>query len=210
MRLMLWILVVLNLAVALVALSDGERRRLGAAGPSTELAPERIRLLTDAQVRERRASDQRLPCIEWGPFSEAQLQGAERLAASLDPELKLGEPRREPGPGWQVLIPPAASRRAAEARGLQLKQAGILDATVVQDDPQWRNGIDLGSFADENTAQRRRDELLRQGVGDAQTVPRDAGVPRVFLQLLGVSQVALGRLTADQGPFPGSVTRACR
>jgi hypothetical protein len=208
-RLAIWVLLAANV---LVLAWGGLQHYLG--GPvggvhTPELAPERIKLMSADEVRERRAQEQTVACVEWGGFAPQDADRAEQFLGSAGFVLKPVQRRVEPGATWSVFIPPAASRAAAETRLAQLRERGISDATLVLDDPRRMYAISFGTFKSEQTAQRRHDELAGLGVGDAVAAPRDPITTRVFLRLTDVPRALIAQLTGIKDDFLGTDVTVC-
>ena len=66
-------------------------------------------------------------------------------------------------PAWWVFIPPQASRPAAFGKAIELKDLGVEDYFVVQDEGEHRWALSLGIFRTEEAAQARLSALQEKG-----------------------------------------------
>ena len=102
-------------------------------------------------------------CVAFGPFTNPALlhRAHERLqpqvALARLREVPLGTPR-----AWRVYIPPFPTREAAQAVADRMLAAGLDDLLVMPNGPD-RNGIALGRFGSETSAQRRQAQLQAAG-----------------------------------------------
>lgn len=137
----------------------------------------RLQLLQELPANERpRAAAKRAPagpatttpatptqCIAFGPFTNPALlrRANERLQSQVSlarlREVPLGTPR-----AWRVYIPPFPTREAAQAVADRMLAAGLDDLLVMPNGPD-RNGIALGRFGSESSAQRRQAQLQAAG-----------------------------------------------
>src|SRR5688572_21766077 len=102
-------------------------------------------------------------CVAFGPFTNPALlrRAHERLqpqvALARLREVPLGTPR-----AWRVYIPPFPTREAAQAVADRMLAAGLDDLLVMPNGPD-RNGIALGRFGSQASAQRRQAQLQAAG-----------------------------------------------
>jgi hypothetical protein len=184
----------------------------GAADPTPlarQIEPERLRVISASELRPALA--QKAPvCHEWGGFTPADAARAEQALEPLALGSRLAQ-RRSDGiaAAWWVFIPPQASRPAAFKKAIELKELGVDDYFVVQDEGEHRWAVSLGIFRTEEAAQARLAALRDKGVRTAQVGQRDAVVPRVWLQVKGVDAALLGKLKAIARQFEGTEVKEC-
>ena len=185
----------------------------GAADPAPlarQIEPEKLRILSPADVRSASVKEPPVACLEWGSFTPADAARAEQ---SLEP-LKLGarlSQRRSEGlaPAWWVFIPPQASRPAAFRKAIELKELGVEDYFVVQDEGEHRWAVSLGIFRTEEAAQARLAALQEKGVRTARVGQRDTVVPRTWLRVQGADAALQARLKEIARQAEGTELREC-
>jgi len=89
-------------------------------------------------------------CLEWGPFTTAELQRAQDQLSKLKVANAIAREVDSPD-AWWVHIPPAKSREDADRRVRELEELGIADARVVVDEG-YRNAVSLGIFRSQEAA----------------------------------------------------------
>jgi hypothetical protein len=149
-------------------------------------------------------------CLEWGSFT---LIDAPRAAQALEP-LALGErvaqKRTEEVAGWWVFMPPQGSRQNALRKATELRNLGIDEFFIVQDEGEHRWALSLGVFRSEEAAQARLAALRTQGVRSARVGARETVVPKIWLQVKGVDAPLQARLKEIASQVEGSELRECR
>src|SRR5262245_44703812 len=121
-----------------------------------QITPEKIRLVNPPASRESAASGKSATaaaCMEWGAFAGAAVARAD--AAMTELALPAAQVKRVvvEASGYWVYIPPLKSRNEAEKTGRTLKELGVTEYFVVQDQTPWRNAISLGIFRADESAQ---------------------------------------------------------
>ena len=130
-----------------------------------------------------------LKCLEWGSFTIADAPRAEKTLEPLALGPRLAQRRTEETAGWWVFIPPqkvANPRQAALRKAAELRNLGVEDYFVVQEEGQHRWALSLGVFRTEDAARGRLAALRTQGVRTAVVGARETVVPKVWLQVKGV------------------------
>ncbi len=227
MKLAFLLLLLANLAV--FAWQQGVFGRLPESGRepariTRQLEPERIRVLTDKEVRQLREKARQAPpagvagvdftggqaCLELGDFTQAD---AARVLARLTP-LDLGErltSRPVELPGWyMVYVPPYKTRAEVERAAAELRKLGVKELLVIADNSPMRFGIALGSFKNQELANRHLEELQRRGVTSARVADKPSTTPGTRLQIKGVDAALARELAAVQKEFPQSKLAACQ
>ena len=171
-----------------------------------QIAPERLRILDD-EAQPAQAPRAPAPCLEWGPFSPAEVARAEESLAS-----RLGaaaERRQEELPSWWVYIPAQGGRAGAQRKIAEVRARGISDVHVVQEEGPERWAISLGVYTSEQGARRRLAELLERGVRSARLAERASPVARVWLRFVPQDEEALARAQVLADAVPGSTLQPC-
>ena len=123
-------------------------------------------------------------CMSYGPFPSAGAAeaGSTRLraaGASVTEQLVPGKVRL----GYWVYLPPFGSRREAEAAAKLLRQRGVKDLYVVNDEAN-RNAISLGVFSDRFGALAHQKKIRQLGYHPLLT-ERFRDAPRYWLNARG-------------------------
>jgi hypothetical protein len=178
-----------------------------------QIKPESIRLLSPAEVLElssgKTVKGVDASCREWGPFAAADLERAQALLQPVAASARISERRGDDGAGWWVFMPPQPTRQGAIQKVAELKQLGVDEYFVVQDDPKLRFAISLGIFRTEEAARTRLEELRARGVRSAQVGQRQTPMQRVYLQLQGVGDSLQPRLAELKQAFPSADLKEC-
>ena len=112
-------------------------------------------------------------CFRFGPFADTA--SADAAAAKLRASVQKATTRTTStaGKDWTVWLPPFADMTAAQAKALEIADAGIKDYYVVAEGPQAK-AIMLGRYGSEDNAQRRIAELRAKGIQAQMQPPQDA------------------------------------
>ena len=110
-------------------------------------------------------------CVSFGPFDNPAL--LRRAHERLQPQVLrasvrnvvVGAPR-----GWRVLVPPQASREAAQALADRMTAAGLDDLLVMPNGVD-QNSVALGRFGSEDAARRRQAQVQAAGFADVRVEP---------------------------------------
>lgn len=150
-----------------------------------------------------------LKCIEWGSFTLTDAPRAEKALEPLALGVRLGQRRTEETASWWVYIPSQKTRQGALRKAEELRQLGVGEYFIMQEEGPQRWALSLGVFRSEDAAQARLAALRRQGVRTAQVGQRETAVPKVWLQVSNVDPVLERRLTEIALQMEGSELRAC-
>jgi len=148
-------------------------------------------------------------CMEWGSFTLADASRAEQALEPLGLGTRLALRRTEEHAGWWVFIPSQGNRQLALRKAAELKQLGVEEYFIVQEEGALRWALSLGVFRTEEAAQARLAALRGQGVRTARVGVRDATVPKVWLQVKGVDAPLQARLKEIARQLEGSELRDC-
>jgi len=146
-------------------------------------------------------------CAEWGEFSGSDLSRAQQSLAAF----KLGERLTQRGVehdhGYWVYIPPLKRRADVEKKIGQLKERGVKDYFVVQEEGKWLNAISLGVFKTEEAANKYLALLRTQDVHSAKVSERASKLKYTVFALKGLDADMLDKIGALQKEFPDSEFR---
>lgn len=145
-------------------------------------------------------------CTEVGNFDAAEAQRFESRLASLSLGDRL---TRRPVPDNTrhiVYIPPLASKEAAEKKAAELRQFGIEDFFVIQDNSPLQWGISLGVFKTDEAARNHLAALNKKGVRSAKV---GVGGNRVAFQVRGIDAATKTSIDKIREDFPRQQLRDC-
>jgi hypothetical protein len=150
-----------------------------------------------------------LACMEVGNFSADE---AQRFEASLAP-LALGDrvSRRRVRDVLThiVYIPPLADKAAADKKVAELRQLGVTDYYVIQDNSALRWGISLGVFKQAEAARAHLARLNQMGVRSLRIGERAVAAQLVAFQLRSLGAEAKAGVDRIVAQFPRQDVRSC-
>lgn len=114
------------------------------------------------------------------------------------------------GNGWWVFIPPLGDKVAADKKAAELKQLGINDYFIVNEEGANRYAISLGVFSTEKGGEDRLAELRNKGVKSAKLSARPGKDSLTTVEARGpqTDRAAVIRLAA--GAVPKTAPLDCR
>jgi len=148
-------------------------------------------------------------CIEWGSFTLADAERAEKALEPLALGARLARHRVEESANWWVFIAPQSGRQGAQKKAAELKALGVDDYFVVLEDGRFQWAISLGVYRLPDAAQERLDALRAHGVHSAQIGQREAQVQKVWLQVRDADPQIRARLRDVAKDAGGTELRAC-
>jgi hypothetical protein len=188
---------------------------------SRQIAPDKLKVVEPANLPPASTATKPPPsaavsapaagatCLEWGSFTVADAPRAEQALESLGLGARLAQRRSEEQAGWWVFIPPQPNRQSALSKAAELKQLGVEEYFVVQEEGAYRWAVSLGVFRTEEAAQARLAALRAQGVRSARVGARETVVPKVWLQVKGVDAPLQLRLKEIARQVEGSELKDC-
>lgn len=209
------------LALALLAVNIGVSAYflLGSSDPGqpvVEIAPERFDLAKRADAvsppKVADAAPSELPkpvvpagpvCMTWRGFDEQTFAAAREQLKKLADETRLSfNEVPEQTRSW-VVYPPLANAAEANRKIAEFGEKGIKDLLRVRDG-KWQNGVSMGLYATEESAQRRLAEIEKKGIRGAmiERIPR-LHTPFYFV-IKSESAGALDKIETFGKAYPGS------
>ena len=177
---------------------------------SQQIAPEKIRVITLEEARQIASGLPRpLACVDWGGFPAQELERALVLLATMNPPPKFTQRKLEETAGWWVYLPSQGSKANADKKVAELKQLGISEFFVVNDDGASRFAISLGVFKSEDAARNYLDVVTRRGVQTAQVDERETRVAKTVLQFREVDPPLRIKLNELKRDFVGLDMKDC-
>jgi len=161
------VLVFANLAL-FAWLRYGTPETAGPAPAARQIAPERLKVVapatlppvsavskpaTPAPAAAPVSSEPTVACMEWGSFNFADAARAEQALEPLALGARLTQRRTDEHAGWWVFIPPQGNRQTALRKAAELKQLGVEEYFIVQEEGALRWALSLGVFRSEEAAQ---------------------------------------------------------
>ena len=210
MRLWLWFLVILN--VALLVYFNMDTFVPKAEAVHQEVNPEKLKLLLDEDFatldkKEYVAPTLAKSCYKWGKFTAENLAAAQAVIERLGLESELIEEStiKQDRRFW-VYYPPLASAELAQRKADEIKRLGVDELYIVQDS-KWRNAISFGLFSEEPLAAALLKELKSKGVRNAIKSLRTQGKDTSSLLAKDVSSEAAVELYKVRPEFVGTEVR---
>ncbi len=143
-------------------------------------------------------------CAEWGEFSGGDLVRAQQALALLKLGDDLSQRIVEHKHGYWVYVPPMKKRAEVEKRIAQLKERGVKDYFVVQEEGKWLNAISLGVFKTKEAAQKYLAVLRAKEVRTAKVGERISKLKFTVFVMKELDSGAADKLSALQKEFPDS------
>ena len=204
-----------------------------------QLAPERMQQLTPTQARQAAAASvapappaevaapvpepapapvpvpvarDLVACVQAGPFSTADARRFEARIARLGlaPRQSRIEIPFQEVTSRLVYLPPNGGREGAQRRIAELKERGVTNFFVMQNDTSpLRYAISLGVFKSDGAAQKLVADLQRQGVRGVRILPRGPQVTRAGYQYRQIDAAERERLTGIADDYNGVALTRC-
>ena len=145
-----------------------------------------------------------LSCMEWGEFSGADLQRAEKTLAELKLADKAKQHTVEAISGYWVYIPPMQNQAQIKMKVEQLKKFNVEDYFVMKEAGVWKNSISLGLFKTKESAKNYLAKLQEQGVKSAKIGPRTTKLKFTVFVLSQLDSGNASKLASLRKDFPDS------
>lgn len=174
------------------------------------LNADKIRLLPESAVQSASAvkQDVSAACMEWGSFSEQDLPHAVAAMAPMKLGSRLSQRQTERVNGYWVYLPPFKSNDEVEKKIAEIKELGLDEYFVVQDEGKWHNAISLGVFKTPDAAHKFRDSVKAKGLKAAKAGERMSKRLYTVFVLKDPDAALTARMAALQKDFPGSELKA--
>jgi hypothetical protein len=214
MRALFLLLLFANLAFYAWSRYGGPADAADPAPLSRQIEPQKLKVVAPGELPPPLSAAKKPPavssaCLEWGSFTVADAPRAEQALAPLGLGARLAQRRTEEVAGWWVFIPPQGSRQGALKKAGELKDLGIDEYFIVQEEGEHRWALSLGVFRSEDAAQARLAALRAQGVRSARLGPRETVVPKIWLQVKSVDAPLQARLKEMARQIEGSELKDC-
>lgn len=150
-----------------------------------------------------------LACTEVGNFSPEEAKRFGTQVASLALGERVAQRAIQEVATHMVYIPPQVDKEAAEKKAEQLRQLGIDDFFIIQDNSPLRWGISLGVFKHEEAARTHLASLNKKGVRSARIGQRTVSSSMTAFQLRDIDAKAKASLEKIMADFPKQAVREC-
>jgi len=209
MRVLVWLLLLINILIVLVFNADLVLPN-NVAQPRREIEPQKIQLLSVQQLADlaknnsaENAQPTSLPttlmqasCYEWGEFTALNITNVQATLDKLQiPTSIQTAPKAERF--WIYLAPTHDAAKELVA----LKAKGVATAVVVQE-AKWKNAISFGLFEDEKLALQLLADLQAKGVKNVLKTLRTEEKDTANLLLNKPSDAQVRAVKQLQAQFP--------
>ena len=111
---------------------------------------------------------------------------------------------------YMVYIPPQGSKEGADRKAGELKQLGVTNYFIMNENSPLRWGISLGVFKSETSAQSQLASLNKQGVHSARVAPRYSASKQFAYQFRDLDAATRTRLAEITKQFEEQELRSCK
>ena len=224
MRLLIWLLVLFNLA--LLAYFNMDLILPQPVVADRSIHPEKLKILSakDLETMPKKeappatamavAAPAEAPatsCYKWGNFTKTNLPAAQVVLARLGLQGVVNQEQgaKEDRRFW-VYYPPLKNAELAKQKAAEIEAMGVRELIIVQDS-QWRHAISFGLFQDEQLATNLLNDLQAKGVKGATKALRSPGKSLSSLLIKAVTAEAALELHKVKPEFIGTdiVPAAC-
>lgn len=155
---------------------------------------------------------QMIACTEVGNFSmpDARRFEAQVAALALGDRQSRRNVQVPETSSFVVYIPAPATKEATDKKVAELRQLGITNYFVIQDNPSLRGAISLGVFKTEVAAQNHLANLNTRGVHSARIFARKIAVGKLMFQLRDINVEARDAVAKIMAEFPEQEIRSCK
>lgn len=149
-------------------------------------------------------------CVEIGNFNAADAQRFEARLATLSLGDRVSRHGVQEVLRHMVYIPPQTDKEAADRKTAELRQLGITDFYVIQDNSDMRWAISLGVFKNEDIARAHLADLNRKGVRSARIGERMLTTKAVAFRFKKWDQTTKESVDKIKAEFPSQEARECK
>lgn len=190
---------------------------------TTQLNPEKLRIITASaaaaaampppEILPDKSVKNSVPaliaCSEIGHFLLVESKRFEIELAALAMGDRQSRRNVTEVTSHMVYIAPQASKEAAEKKAIELRQLGISNFFIIQDNTSMKWGISLGIFKTEEAAHNHQANLVKQGVRSARIGARRAMTNKIAFQLRNIDVETKAALDKIKLHFPNQEFRSC-
>ena len=153
-----------------------------------------------------------IACTEMGSLDASDARRFDSQLALLDlgPKVTRTSSTAQEVTGHMVLIPPHASKEAADAKAAELKELGVSNFFIMNEATGAKWAISLGFFKSEAAAKTLLAALVKQGVTGAKVVGRTSPVTKTLYKIRDIDGGTRAKLDVIADRFPDLNARACK
>ncbi|PHV38622.1 SPOR domain-containing protein [Janthinobacterium sp. BJB304] len=151
-------------------------------------------------------------CTEVGnfPLADGRRFEAQVAALSLGDRQSRRNVAGQDISSYMVYIPPQGSKEGADRKAGELKQLGVTNYFIMNENSPLRWGISLGVFKSETSAQSQLASLNKQGVHSARVAPRYSASKQFAYQFRDLDAATRARLAEITKQFEEQELRSCK
>ena len=182
------------------------------APPAATPAPDTASAATPVPTPAATPAPELFACVQTGPFPAGEARRFESRIARLE----LGERESRIEVPFQevtnhlVYLPPNGGREGAQRRTAELKEHGVENFFVMQEDSPLRWAVSLGVFKTETRAQKLVADLQAKGVRGVRVLGRGPQGTRPAYQFRRIDAATRERIKAIADDFTDGELRRCK
>lgn len=153
-----------------------------------------------------------IACTEMGNLDAGDARRFDNLIAplALGERLVKSEVTAQEITSHMVMIPPHASKEAADQKAAELKELGVSNYFIMNETTPTKWAISLGVFKSEAAAKTLLAALVKQGVTGARVAGRSTQTTRQVYRFKDLEPATKEKLDAIADRFTELETRACK
>ncbi len=172
-----------------------------------QVHPDKVKLLSMKEVAALspgKAAQVASVCLEWGPFAESERARAQQFLEPFQLGKQLAAQKVEVNTAFWVFIPPLPNKPAIDKKIAELRDLGVRDFFLVQDNGAQKNAISLGVFKTEEAANNHLTRLQNQGVRSAKAAARQQAMSQTLLVVYDPPAALTQRIQELKYDFPSA------
>jgi hypothetical protein len=150
-----------------------------------------------------------LLCKSFSGLTPESAKAAQTAINSSAPNTRVALITSRDSTSYWVHIPPQPNKAGAEKKVGELKQLGIEDSFIINDDSPNKWAVSLGLFKSREMADNFLQKLSKQGVRSAKIEVRDKGAEKIRLEVSAPAD-ALGVLAREIKPLANASLGECK
>lgn len=196
----------------LVLLSGAQAQAIAQAATPAETAPEPE---TEAPAEPAPIAAVAAPavaCVETDAFAAGEARRFETRLARLDlgtRQTRLTVPYQEVT-RHLVYLPPQGGKEGADRRTAELRERGVTNSFVMQEDSPLKWAISLGVFKSDTAARAEAARLAKQGVANVRVIGRGPQSQRFAYRFRGIDTEIRTRIVEAGRGLTAAVLHTCR
>ena len=202
----------------LVLLSGAQAQAIAQAATPAETAPDSTADSADSTAAAEPAplptavAAPPVACVETDAFAAGDARRFETRLARLDlgtRQARLTVPYQEVT-RHLVYLAPQGGKEGADRRTAELRERGVTNSFVMQDDSPLKWAISLGVFKTEAAARNEQARLTKQGVANVRVLGRGPQSQRFAYRFRAIDAEIRNRIVEAGRGMPAAVLHSCR